>query len=721
MNNDELTKIIEAISVDFVLTGPEDKDTLCLILSRFRQMLPWSVEHTQPVLEEALIHIIKSMEQELEDANALSESVYDMVGQSICVMQNHARNTYSFDRAHFPFNIDVYPAPNASPVSEPPEADDHLPVEQTEIIEHPKPVHGPPIEHPTGIKHPESLPAHLDMNLFAEYLSLQTPFLEKMESLIMSLEQTRDQNALAELKRLLHTQKGEAGFLNLKEVETLCHAAEDLLEGNEPLEHTEFLFSALDWIRHAYAWYKGEAKSQPPPIDELLKLKSFVKAAKATFTADGIAMVTKGDHEKIKLEPQIGSKSATVVSQIKESILVDTERLDKIINMIGELVIAESMVIQSREIRQIQSQELNRHLAQMDKITRELQETGLSLRMVPIRSTFQKMSRLIRDISKKSGKSIECVMSGEETELDKTLVDKIGEPLLHIIRNAADHGIEHAADQRINSGKPKNGTIWIRAFHKSGNIQIEIEDDGRGLNKASIMKKAKELGLAFSESRLSDHDIHNLIFEPGFSTSEEVTDLSGRGVGMSVVKTTIESLRGHVDVQTVEGKGTTFIIKIPLTLAIIDGMIVRTGNDRFIIPTHSIVSSNKIEPDNITTVVNQGDMILVLDHLIPLYNLSVLLHIRERGECGTSPLMVVVESGNRRIALGVDELIGKQQIVIKSLGESMKNIPGISGAAIMADGKVGLIIDVDKIAAPSQPPLQESYSFFSSNKPTPTF
>jgi two-component system chemotaxis sensor kinase CheA len=316
--------------------------------------------------------------------------------------------------------------------------------------------------------------------------------------------------------------------------------------------------------------------------------------------------------------------------------------------------------------------------------------------MVPIRSTFQKVARLVRDISKKSGKTITLTMQGEETELDKTIVDKIGEPLLHIIRNAMDHGIEKDPAQRLAQGKPAEGFIRIRAFHKSGNIQIEIEDDGRGISRDRILKKARALDLLTDEP-LSDRDILNLIFEPGFSTAETVSDLSGRGVGMSVVKTTIESLRGQVDVRSEEGKGSTFAIRIPLTLAIIDGMIVRVGTNRFILPTLSIVTSTRMPSGDINTVSGTGRMVNIQNRLIPFFELNDLLGMPPVERCEASRLMVVVEGSSRRIALGVDELLGKQQIVIKSLGESMANVPGISGAAIMPDGRVGLIVDIDRL------------------------
>jgi two-component system chemotaxis sensor kinase CheA len=365
--------------------------------------------------------------------------------------------------------------------------------------------------------------------------------------------------------------------------------------------------------------------------------------------------------------------------------------------MIGELMIAESMVVQSKEIRAVRSQELLKNIGLMDKITRTLHEAGLMLRMVPIKETFQKMVRLVRDTAKKSGKTIQCNIQGEDTELDKTLVDKIGEPLLHIIRNAVDHGIEDSEQSRITSGKPPHGTIDIRAFHKSGFVHIEIEDDGQGLNKASIIQKAKENNLISDESQISDDDVFKLIFEPGFSTAEQITDLSGRGQGMGVVKDVVDSLHGQINCRSIEGKGCMFTLKIPLTLAIIDGMIVRAGKDRFIIPTLSIITSCRLETKSVTELISREKTILVQGRLIPLIDLCSWFEI-EKDTSGKGPeLMVVVENGARRIALAVDEIIGKQQIVIKNLGAGFKHSAGISGAAIMPDGTVGLIVDIDRL------------------------
>jgi two-component system chemotaxis sensor kinase CheA len=681
MNHEHLTRTIDDIALAFVLIDPADTEELTSILEGFNRMLPWARDHEQPVLEQALLRLTSMMTDALAEETPFPDPLFDLISQSISVIQNHARLSYDFSSARFPFDGEEGTDAGASA------GHDEAAVSNGDA---PSPAAQAA---PPGLKHPGELPGHLDMDLFAEFLSLQPPILDTMETLLLTNEKAYDLDAISRIRRLIHTQKGEAGFLNLKDVERLCHATEDMLEADPAYHDTDLLFAMVDWLRHAYGWYGGAFTQPPPPVDGLLEALDRIntravlgeESSKTQSVPDG------GTPEDAQAPAAVSTGKP-----VKDSILVDTERLDRIIDMIGELVVAGSMIMQSEEIRNITSRELNRNLALMDKITRGLQEAGLSLRMVPIRSTFQKVARLVRDISKKSGKTITLTMQGEETELDKTIVDKIGEPLLHIIRNAMDHGIEKDPAQRLAQGKPAEGFIRIRAFHKSGNIQIEIEDDGRGISRDRILKKARALDLLTDEP-LSDRDILNLIFEPGFSTAETVSDLSGRGVGMSVVKTTIESLRGQVDVRSEEGKGSTFAIRIPLTLAIIDGMIVRVGTNRFILPTLSIVTSTRMPSGDINTVSGTGRMVNIQNRLIPFFELNDLLGMPPVERCESSRLMVVVEGSSRRIALGVDELLGKQQIVIKSLGESMANVPGISGAAIMPDGRVGLIVDIDRL------------------------
>lgn len=382
------------------------------------------------------------------------------------------------------------------------------------------------------------------------------------------------------------------------------------------------------------------------------------------------------------------------IVKVKETVKVESERLDRLLDLIGELVIAESMVTQSEELVGKISAHFSRQVRHLDKITRELQEMGTSLRMVPVRPVFQKMARLVRDLCRKSGKSVEFVMRGEDTELDKTVVDKIGDPLVHMVRNSIDHGIESSPQEREKAGKNRQGTVELRSFHKGGSIYIEIEDDGRGLNKEAILKKAKERGVIQEGDVLSEKEIFNLIFAPGFSTAAKITDVSGRGVGMDVVRKNIEQLRGQVEIRSEEGKGSVFTLRLPLTLAIIDGMVVKVGGERYIIPTLSVTRSIKPEKENISTVLGKGEMLKVQGNLITLFRLNDLFDVGKGGGKVTDSIVVVVEDEGRQVGILVDDLLGQQQIVIKSLGESLKNIQGLSGGAIMPDGRVGLIIDV---------------------------
>ena len=386
-----------------------------------------------------------------------------------------------------------------------------------------------------------------------------------------------------------------------------------------------------------------------------------------------------------------GSQQA---AQIREAVKVDADRLDGLIDTIGELVIAESMVSQSEELRSSASPQLLSHIAQLQKITRELQEMGTSLRMVPVRPTFQKMARLVRDLAKKAGKKVEFVMSGEDTELDKTVVDNIGDPLIHMIRNSVDHGIEESPRKRLEAGKDEVGHVNLRAYHKGGNIYIEVQDDGRGLDRDAILAKALERGLVREGESLSDREIYNQIFQPGFSTAKKITDVSGRGVGMDVVKRSIEGLRGQVDIMSEPAMGTIFTIRLPLTLAIIDGMVIRVGTDRYIVPTLSVVQSIRPNAEDLSSVLDRGAMLSVQDRLIPLFPVARLFDVAGAVEDPQKGTVVVVEDDGKQTGLLVDELLGQQQIVIKPLGELLRGTPGLSGGAIMPDGQVGLILDV---------------------------
>jgi two-component system chemotaxis sensor kinase CheA len=291
---------------------------------------------------------------------------------------------------------------------------------------------------------------------------------------------------------------------------------------------------------------------------------------------------------------------------------------------------------------------------------------------------------------------VDLVLSGEETEIDRNLVEALYDPLVHMIRNAVDHGIEPPA-KRLEAGKPQRGNVYLRAFHKGGYVVIEVEDDGQGLNRPKILEKAREKGLIPADAPLTDHQIDNLVFEPGFSTAAQITDVSGRGVGMDVVRKTLERLKGNAEIFSLTGRGCRFILRVPLTLAIMDGIVVQIGKERFIIPTVFIKETLRPCPADLTTVQNQWELIKVRDTFLPLIRLNRTLGIQPRQEPPREALVVVVENEGRQKALMVDDLLGKQEVVIKNLGEQLKNVEGVAGATILGDGRVGLILDIHGI------------------------
>lgn len=381
-------------------------------------------------------------------------------------------------------------------------------------------------------------------------------------------------------------------------------------------------------------------------------------------------------------------------AKVRETVRVDTDRLDLLVDTIGELVIAESMITQDPEILGHSSDRLMNNLRNLRKVSRELQEMGTAMRMETLRGVFQKMARLVRDVAKKAGKKINFELYGEDTELDRTVIDRIGDPLIHMVRNAADHGIE-TPDERRACGKPEEGRVQLRAFHQGGNVHIEIQDDGHGLDKDVLRAKGIERGLIGREDKLSETDIYNLIFEPGFSTAKKVTDISGRGVGMDVVRRNIEALRGKVGITSELGCGSTFRMTLPLTLAIIDGLVIKVGGQRFIIPVLSIVESLRPTAEMLSTVRGKGELLNLRGELLPLFRMGRLFELAEAVDDPARALVIVLQSGSRRIGLMVDELIGQQQTVIKSLSQAVGRKEYISGAAIMSDGRVGLILDAD--------------------------
>jgi two-component system chemotaxis sensor kinase CheA len=394
------------------------------------------------------------------------------------------------------------------------------------------------------------------------------------------------------------------------------------------------------------------------------------------------------------LDKQSQEKAAAGRKVESASIRVDTEKIDKLINLVGELVITQSMLsdLSSRfEVEQLPV--LRERVAQLEHNTRELQERIMSIRMLPIGTAFNRFPRLVRDLAAHNGKKIQLVLSGEETELDKTVIESIGDPLTHLVRNSADHGLE-SPEARLAAGKPEQGTIRLNAFHEGGNICITVEDDGRGLNREKILAKAVTQGLIAESDRLTDDQVWALIFRPGFSTADTITDVSGRGVGMDVVKRNIDRLGGTVSIRTAPGRGATFTLKLPLTLAIIEGMTVRVGPELYIVPLVSIVESVQPKPGAVKTIVERGEVVNVRGHYVPVIRLADVFGIASDITDPSKGILVILETEGEQVAVLVDELVGQQQVVVKSLEQNFQKVDGFAGATILGDGTVGFILDV---------------------------
>ncbi|PCH63689.1 MAG: chemotaxis protein CheA [Gammaproteobacteria bacterium] len=451
-------------------------------------------------------------------------------------------------------------------------------------------------------------------------------------------------------------------------------------------------------VDDVFEWVDDECDLE---ITELLEPKDVPEAlksdVKSAVAAPDVEEPRKSDDLRQgdrKTSKQSGAESA--------SIRVSIDKVDDIINLVGELVITQSMLGQIgaelesdeqayRDTARIER--LREGLAQLESNTRELQESIMRVRMLPISFVFSRFPRMIHDLSSKMDKRIELVISGEQTELDKTIMEKIGDPLVHLVRNSIDHGIE-SPEVRVAAGKPETGTVSLNACHQGGNIVIEIRDDGKGLDREKILAKARERGLIQEDESISDEKIYDLIFQPGFSTADVVSDVSGRGVGMDVVRRNIRDLGGSVEIQSELGSGTTILIRLPLTLAILDGQLVSVGKQTYVVPLTSIIESLQIRRDQINTVVGQAHVYLLRDEYIPIIRLCDIFNIHAETVDLDGGLMVVVEGGGQKAGLVVDDLLAQQQVVIKSLETNFKRVDGLSGATILGDGTVAMILDV---------------------------
>jgi two-component system, chemotaxis family, sensor kinase CheA len=398
--------------------------------------------------------------------------------------------------------------------------------------------------------------------------------------------------------------------------------------------------------------------------------------------------------------PKADAKPAAGAPE-SSTLRVSVEKVDQLINLVGELVITQAMLAQnSKGVDAALHQQLSSGLADLERNTRDLQEAVMSIRMIPMSLVFNRFPRMLRDLASKLGKKVDLVQVGEATELDKGLVEKITDPLTHLVRNSCDHGIELPAE-RAAKGKPENGTITLIASHQGGSIVIEVRDDGRGLSRTKLLKKARERGLDAPDS-LTDQEVYGLIFAPGFSTADQVTDVSGRGVGMDVVKKNITALGGTVEIDSAEGYGMTVRVRLPLTLAIMDGMSVGVGEEVYILPLSSVVESFQVQPGMVKTIGGTGRVVDVRDEYMPVVDLEKVFEVPRFDFEHVSNIMVVVEAEGGRVALLVDELLGQQQVVVKNLESNYRKVSDVSGATIMGDGRVALILDIGSLVRGSR-------------------
>lgn len=513
-----------------------------------------------------------------------------------------------------------------------------------------------------------------------EFTSEAREHLEAVEQQLLALEANpSNTEAIHAIFRAFHTIKGLAAIFEIHPVRDLAHAVETL----------------LDQVR------QGKTGASPALIDLALESKDRIGAmiaspgpgdAAARELAGRIARFSQPEAAPAftpMREGQAGSAAAKTATM-----RIETSKLDHLVDLVGELLIAQSMVAADPLLSQVHEPRLARNLAQVARMTAELQRAAMAMRLVPLGPAFQRLARAFRDLLRATGKQARLEIEGESLELDRTILEQLADPLLHMVRNAVDHGLE-TPDERSARGKNAEGTLRLAASHQSGNILIEVSDDGRGLDTAAIARRAAERGLVPEGAELSKEQMHGLIFEPGFTTAGRVTDLSGRGVGMDVVRRQIEKLRGRVEIHSESGRGTTFLLRLPLTLAIIDGLIVHAGGQRYILPLFSVHEIVRPAPGSIYSIENRSEVIMLRDSVLPALRLTALLGVNAPARDPADCLFVVTDHAARRYALMVDRIEGKQQVVIKSLGNWFGHRPGIAGAAILGDGSVGLILDLE--------------------------
>lgn len=570
---------------------------------------------------------------------------------------------------------------------------------------------GPESEPPSA----SSQPLNQDPELLREFLVEAREHLTNIESKLLEFDQGNPTGeTLNSAFRSFHTLKGLAGFLEFGVLQEVAHEVESVLDRarNDELRITppivDVILEASDyiavWLNHISAVAENRPSEVPASPEQLIgkvraagSMEPDGQSAAAAPPREAGPAAAQAEEEASKSSQSNSTASPDTTRREESSVVkVATSKLEYLVDMVGELVIAESLVHHNPDLIAATTPRVQRDLAHLGRITAEVQKTGMAMRMVPVGQLFRRMARLVRDLARKSGKKADLELVGEDVELDRRLVEELSDPLIHMIRNSMDHGLE-VPEERVAAGKPETGTIRLAAKHQAGEIHIEVADDGRGLNRDRILAKALERGIVGSGEQLSDNEIYHLIFKPGFSTAEKVTEVSGRGVGMDVVWRHLVHLRGRIEIRSTPGQGSRFLLRLPLTMAIIDGLVVLCGEERYIVPISSIREMFRPTSESIFTVQGKGEMVLVRGQLLPLVRLKQRLNLKAGVDDPCQGLIIVGESETRQFCLLVDTLAGKQEVVIKSLGPQFANIQGLAGGAILGDGRVGLILDLSAL------------------------
>ncbi len=735
-----ISKDLKALAGEILAIEPDDKDALVDIGSTLEESLTEGGDLPE-LVSEGLALVLQGLQgiyqDSVSDALAAMGAIATIVSGAAATLtdgdtegSDELRKGIEQLRGLLPSDEDTSEQQTAEESSEPESSDQQQETEDTSNDSSEEEESVPEVS--------DVLSAEADPELLGEFIVECLDHITAAEGSLLELESNpEDSEQINTIFRAFHTIKGTSGFLGLERVQRLAHLAENLLDRGREGEikitggYADLALKSCDMLRTMIESLDGLNHGDPLLIPDsygdLIEQLSDPETAGIREESDtqemrlGDILVGKGkvDREQVEraaedqgtkrlgetLIDQKAAKPTEVADALRvqkkaggasasdKSIRVTTGRLDILVNLVGELVIAQSMVAQDPTIAERSHSRLARSVVHSGKIVRELQDMSMSLRMVPLKGTFQKMARLMRDLGRKAHKSVRFATEGEDTEIDRNMVEVLNDPLVHMMRNAIDHGIE-SPEQRESSGKDPCGTVRLRAFHSGGNVVLELRDDGKGLDRDRIIAKAIDRGLIDSDRDLSDSEIFALIFHPGFSTAEKVTDVSGRGVGMDVVKKGIDSLRGRIEVTSRPGEGSTFTVRLPLTMAITDAMLVRVAAHRYLVPTVSIEMSFRPKREVLSTVSGRGEIVMVRGDLLPIFKLHCLFNVDGAVTDPTEGLLVIVEGEGRRFALMVDELLGQQQVVIKSLGRTIGQIPGVAGGAILGDGRVGLILDV---------------------------